>query len=294
MKRPWIWIAVGLMLGLFAGLVYTWVFQPVAFYDTYPPLMREDFRTDWIHMTGLAYADDGDLERARLRLKDLRQVEVRNALAQTLDAAVTTGRPVLTLQRLASLAQDYGAQSAAVRIYASEEVLLFTPTPAQESAGVTPPPTSTATPPSLTPKAQLTPTQTPQITLPTSTPLPPPYTITQTLALCLPEPRIAISLTESITVTVRGRERQRSVGLPGREIWLLWTGGADHAFTGLRPAQGLGYADFSVEPGQIYNLYIETPTGAPVTTLKVEACVTEEGRSGWNSWLVILLATDDP
>lgn len=298
MKRPHIWLLVGLALGLAAGLVYTWVLNPVEFYDTYPPLMREDFRRDWIRMTGLAYGNDGDLERARLRLKDLSRGEIQDALAQTLDAAVDSGRPLPALRRLAALARDYGVDSAAVRIYTAEEVRLPTPAPtstATPSPTVTPTaiaPTPTPTP--MGPTATATPepilTPIPHVILPTPTPLPPPYAITQTLESCLPEPHIAVSLTQNITITVRGREQRQVVGLPGREVWLLWPGGADRAFTGLRPAQGLGYADFVVEPQQSYNLYIETPTGAPLATLQVAPCVTAEGENGWSAWLVILKA----
>lgn len=295
MRRPWAWLALGLALGFTVGLVYTWVLQPVAFYDTYPPLMREDFRADWIRMTGLAYVSDGDLSRAQLRLKDLPQEEIRNALIQALDAAVTLGDPLPALQNLAALAQGYGAESAAVRIYASEEILLSTSTPTQRPTAATltpiPPSTATSVPPS--PTAKPTPTPTPQIALPTPTPMPPPYTITQTMTSCLPTPSIAISLTESVTVTVRGRGRQQLIGLPGREVWLLWTGGADRAFTGLRPEKGLGYADFNVEPEGIYNLYVDAPSGAPVTTLKVDSCTTEDGESGGRSWLIIMVATGD-
>lgn len=290
-KRGWVWLIAGLILGLTAGLIYTWALKPVAFYDTYPPLMHEDFRADWVRMTGLAYGNEGDLARARLRLQDLPADEIQGILTQALDTAVDSGRPLSVLQRLAALAQEYGVDSAAVRIYASDEVLLFTPTPTL--AAIVPTLTATTVKPTPTATAEPTPEPIPHVILPTPTPLPPPYVISETLKSCLPEPRIAVSLTESITVTVRGRERQQITGLPGREIWLLWTGGADHAFTGLRPTEGLGYADFSVEPDQLYNIYIETPTGAPVTTLKIEACTTKEGKSGWNSWLIILLATDE-
>lgn len=293
MKPAFKWFMVGLVLGLALGLVYTWVLDPVEFYDTYPPLMREDFRRDWIYMTGLAYGREGDLARAKLRLKDLARAEIQNTLAQTLDIAVASGRPLPVLRRLAALARDYGVDSAAVRIYTAEEVLLPSPTPTVTPTATPSIPPSTPTPTfslaTVTPEPAQTPI--PYVILPTPTPLPPPYLITQTLESCLRNPRIAISLTQSITVTVRGREERRVVGVPGREIWLLWPGGADRAFTGLRPAQGLGYADFVVAPQQIYNLYIEMPTGAPLATLGVTSCRTTEGTDGWRSWLIILKAT---
>ena len=299
MKASWVWLAVGVALGLAAGLIYTWGIQPVEFYDTYPPLMREDFRADWIRMTALAYAYDGDLERAHLRLQRLAPEEIRHELLQTLDAAVASGRPLSALQRLATLAQDYGADSPAVRIYTGEEtvILLSTPTRAPTSPPLSttmPSPTATATATPLTVTTTPTLPPIPHVILPTPTPLPPPYRISQTIESCLPEPRLAISLTASVTVTVRGREQRQTIGLPGKELWLLGTDDADHAFTGLRPAQGLGYADFNVEPEHSYNLYIETPTGAPVATLKTAACTATGEGDRWQSWLIILQATGSP
>ncbi|MDY0020188.1 MAG: hypothetical protein RBT47_09320, partial [Anaerolineae bacterium] len=72
------------------------------------------------------------------------------------------------------------------------------------------------------------------------------------------------------------------------EVWLLWEGEADRAVTGLRPAQGLGYADFLVESGKTYNLYIGSPTGVPLATLDIEPCESDSGTS----WLVQVHATE--
>ncbi len=74
----------------------------------------------------------------------------------------------------------------------------------------------------------------------------------------------------------------------GREIWLMWDDGADRAFTGFRPEFGLGYADFIVEPGRIYNLYIDNPWGVPLLVLQVEPCTPEEG-GGWISRKLIVV-----
>jgi hypothetical protein len=74
----------------------------------------------------------------------------------------------------------------------------------------------------------------------------------------------------------------------GREIWLMWDDGADRAFTGFRPEYGLGYADFVVEPGRIYNLYIDNPWGVPLLVLQVEPCTQEEG-GGWISRKLIVV-----
>jgi hypothetical protein len=76
-------------------------------------------------------------------------------------------------------------------------------------------------------------------------------------------------------------------GIPNVEAWLLWSGGADRAITGLRPQQGTGYVDFTVEPEQQYNLYLEQPTGAPLTVLEIQPCETQY-TTGWTGWLLTL------
>lgn len=273
---------VGVLLGLALGLCYTWKIEPVQYYDTYPPLLQVEYRADWIRMTALACGQEGSLERARVRLRNLPQEEVRREVGAALDAAVAGGRPLPVLQRMAILAQTYGVDSPAVQIYlaSGEEVAFSTPLPPWPSP--TPSPTSLPPTPSL-----VTP---PPLILPTPTPLPPPYLVEETLSSCLPEPRIAVSITQEVTVTVQGSEQLERQGLPGVEVWLLWADGADRAVTGLRPAQGLGYADFAIEPGETYNLYLDSPTGAPIATLLVQPCAGGEGHA-WSSWLLILQST---
>lgn len=271
---------MGVLLGLALGLLYTWKIEPVQYYDTYPPLLQIEYRADWIRMTALACGQEGSLERARVRLQNLPPEEVRREVGAALDAAVAGGRPLPVLQRMAMLAQTYGVDSPAVQIYlaSGEEVAFSTPLPPQPSP----------TPLLPTPSPTLVP-QTISI-VPTPTPLPPPYLVEETRSFCLPEPRIAVSITQEVTVTVQGHEQLERQGLPGVEVWLLWSDGADRAVTGLRPAQGLGYADFAIEPGETYNLYLDSSTGAPIATLLVQPCTGEEEHA-WSSWLLIVQST---
>ena len=141
---------------------------------------------------------------------------------------------------------------------------------------------------------------------PTNTPLPAPtltvaapmssalnefHIVSQTLT-CTNLPHIAVSLVLSHTITVRRREEVEWLPLPGREIWLLWEDGADRAVTGFNPEMGLGYADFTVAPGRVYKLYIDVPSGAPVSTIQVEPCTADEGE-GWISRLLVFMAQED-
>jgi hypothetical protein len=107
--------------------------------------------------------------------------------------------------------------------------------------------------------------------------------------VCTAHPLITITVAEEVTRTIRGRDRLERVELPGVEVWLLWEDGADHAVTGFHPARGLGYADFAVTPGQIYNLYLEAPIGIPIASLNVRRCVGADGETAWTGWGVLVL-----
>lgn len=285
--KAWIIILMGLVIGLALGLTYAWQINPVQYYDSYPPLLYPEYRKDWIRMTTLAYSIQPNLTRTRLRLDKLDSEEIRQVMDATLAQAVTEGRPVAQLRLMAELAASYGVDTANVRIYTSAQL---PPTPQPTLPVATFPPT---------PLAQPTPTATPiNIPWPTSTPLPTlppfqPYVVIEQQSTCQPQPTLTISLTQELTVTVRGRDRLELVGMPGVEFWLLWADGSDHAFTGLRPERGLGYADFAVIPAEAYNLYVTSPTGVPVATLAIVPC-PGEGDESWTSWALTLQYIGEP
>lgn len=287
--KPWGVLIVGLILGLAAGLLYTWVISPPEYYDTYPPLLDKPYRADWIQMTVLAYGSEGNWNRTQLRLQGLSEAEIRPLAAGALDQAVATGRPLVTLQRIAKLAALYGIDTPAVHIYTGENSAAPTPAPTTTSQAIPPTsaPTATTIPPTNTPL--------PVPTLTTTTSTTPPlsefHIISQTLT-CTNPPHIAVSLALSHTITVRRREEVEWLPLPGREVWLLWEDGADRAVTGFNPEMGLGYADFIITPGRVYKLYIDVPRGAPVSTIQVEPCTADEGE-GWISRVLVLLAQED-
>ncbi len=287
--KPWGVLIVGLILGLAAGLLYTWVISPPEYYDTYPPLLDKPYRTDWIEMTVLAYGAEGNWSRTQLRLQGLSEAEIRPIAAAALDQAVAAGRPLVILQRMAKLAAFYGIDTPAVHIYTGADSTV--PTPAPTPTAQTIPPTSAPTPTAIPP----TNTPFPAPTLTVATPISPAlsefHIVSQTLT-CTTTPHIAVSLVLSHTITVRRREEVEWLPLPGREVWLLWEDGADRAVTGFNPEMGPGYADFTVAPGQVYKLYIDVPRGAPLSTIQVEPCTAEEGE-GWISRLLVFLTQED-
>jgi len=78
-------------------------------------------------------------------------------------------------------------------------------------------------------------------------------------------------------------------GVPGVEVWLTWSDGADRAVTGLKPDRGPGYADFDVDPEVAYTVSVGQLGMPLVTGLRAEPCpVEEEGESFTGSWRLVL------
>jgi len=64
-------ILLGIALGLLCGLLIGWLVLPLEYVDTDPSSLRIDFRTDYVLMTAAAYAGEGDIEWAQVRLAAL-------------------------------------------------------------------------------------------------------------------------------------------------------------------------------------------------------------------------------
>ncbi len=279
----------GLLLGLVGGLIYTWFVVPLKYFDTYPPMLTENYRQDWIRMSTWSYGLDGNWERTQTRLLNLPASEIALISSQVFERAATGGQSPEVLERIAGLASSYGASGPGISLYAGggNDGALAPPT-------VEPRPSPTVplverTPTAIAATAAPRPRATPRSSATAPATTEPVTIISQTLS-CELEPFVAVSLEVSRTVMVRGREVQEQVGLPMREVWLIWDDGADRAITGLRPKKGLGYADFVVVPDRTYNLYIDTPSGRPIITLQVEPCLPTEG-TGWVSRILILRET---
>jgi len=274
-------LIIGLVTGLALGLVYTWVIAPVELVNTYPALLRTDYRWDWIRLAMLSYVADGDLERARARLDGLNQEDVAGAIQALIEEYAAAGHPADTLRRLTALAKALDVHTPAMLVY------LYTPTSPSPVSAHTPSPTPTSTPtrtptpysssPLSTPTPK--PTRTPRPLTPTPTP-PPPFQLTQQEQICEP------GQTPHIEVVVRDED---GAGLAGVVVWLMWPGGADRAVTGLKPQHGVGYADFNAQPDVSYALGIGE-LGVPlVTDLRIESCPTKKDKEPLlGSWRIVL------
>ncbi len=284
----------GLIIGLLLGLGYTWFVDPVEIVNTRPVRLRIDYRHDWIRLVALSYVADGDLERARARLDGIEQEDIERAIPALIEQYVAASHPAETLRSLSALAQALGAHTPAMSVYldtpeSPSPSPLPTPTPSP-----TPPPSHTPTLPTFpTPTLTSIPTPTPShtSTLPSPhtspTPTPTPSLLSRLqLAeqeqICQPDQSARI---EVVVKDERGRE------LPGVEVWLMWSGGADRAVTGLKPQRGAGYADFDAEWGVNYSLGVGELGRSLVSALRLELCSEElddDGEALTGSWRIVL------
>jgi hypothetical protein len=229
----WLWLAVGLLLGLALGVGYAWVIRPADFRGAEPAALQPIYRGEYILLIATAYQASGDLERARTRLELFPELspEVLSSLAQQVVAA-------------------HGSEEAA-RGLARLSVALLEQTP---TAAV---PTATLY---LSPTVRRTPTDNPTLALtmpvlPTATPKP-----TQSFSPT-PLPGFVLVTREQvcneqilqplIQVIVRKTDGK---GVPGIEIRIQWEGGGSRFVTGMKPELSPGYADYEIEPGKNYQI----------------------------------------
>ena len=294
-------LIVGLALGVALGLLYTWVIDPVELVNTYPALLRTDYRQDWVRLVALSAIADGDLARAQARLEGLEQEDVASAIRALIEEYAAAGQPADTLRSLTALAEALDVRTPAMLVYlytpvSSPATPVHTPLPASS-----PTPAYTSEPPTPSPRAvpTLSPTRTPtpqpgsgspsptSRSAPGGTPLPSRTpSLLSRLYLARQEQVCQPEQAPRIEVVVRD---ERGAGLPGVEVWLVWSGGADRAVTGLKPWNGAGYADFNAQPGVRYALSVGELGRPLVAGLQTEACPaqgSEEPAPG--SWRLVV------
>jgi len=67
--RQWLtWALIGLAIGATVGVTIGWWLWPVAYTNTSPAALRDDYRDEYVLMIATAYEVEGDLEEARQRL----------------------------------------------------------------------------------------------------------------------------------------------------------------------------------------------------------------------------------
>jgi hypothetical protein len=253
----------GFAVGLALSLTYGWVLDPRPL-PVGPADLRAQDKEVYLRLIAAAYFHDKDEERAQARLATLEYSDPAQAIIDLTEQYIDQEKDIRDIVALVTLADAIGQTSSTMIVF------LATPTPVPSLTPLlasTPTPRPTHTPTSLTPVPTATPTRrptaTPTITFtPTSTRTPAPTrTITPT-KIPTPGPGAPFGVAQSVPLCdntngglLRIYIRDRlGVGVAGVEIAISWPGGKDSLFTGFKPEIDLGYADFEMEPGEIYQV----------------------------------------
>lgn len=249
-----------MLLGLAGGLVYAWAVDPVDYVDVAPDQLNSGDQAAYILLASLAYAQDGDLPRARGRIDSLNVADPAETVSSQADVAMSTGESTSAIRALTNLAVALGGQPQSAAFFAGAPATSATATP-------TPTLTMTATPTALTPSPS--PLPLPEGPTPTVTPTPIlSYELIARNEICSDE--YAAGLLE---IYVRSESRE---GMPGVAVLVEWDGGADTFFTGLKPGIDTGYADFQMTSGETYTVSL-AGLSEPVVGMIAETCYTESG-----------------
>jgi hypothetical protein len=241
-------VIFGIALGLAAGLILAWVVAPVQQVDIRPSQLNEADQARFLEAVALAYAQDGNLDRAVRRLLDLQlpgdpiQVMADTACRLATSDYINSSSGFRAVQAMVSFYQLQGRAGCAdevIRVQALESTQVVEVTLPTATFTLIPPPTKTATP-----EGSLLATATSAAPLAQATPLPARFDLANVATSCS---AARPGMIEVLVFAANG-----SSGIPGQAVRVRW-GDEDSLFvTGLQPERGAGYADFEMEAEQSY------------------------------------------
>lgn len=271
-------VGLGIFLGLALGLALSWgLFPRMPRYARWPEL-REAYKDDYVLLLSLAYAQEGDLAQVQRELALLEEPDVARRVARLADKAIAEGWPAAERRSLARLAHALGESTTAIMAYVATPRAADspTPTPVPPTPTGTASPTPTVAPPTYTPWARLVASPTPEPTRP------------RAAFVLIEKERLqgdANARPGHLIVLVTG---PRSEGLPGVKVRVTWEGERDALVTGLHPGRDAGYADFRMEPGVSYTVYIAEEASERAEGLVIEPTQPEaEGPYRPDSWRLV-------
>jgi hypothetical protein len=277
-RTPW-YLLTGLLIGIMLGIVYAYIISPVKQVDTHPYTLRAGFKEQYRVLIAHAYLSNGDLGRAEVRLSLLGDPDPARTLAlqaQTLAAdnnSIQDARALgLLAEALMSRIMEITPTAVTTSVITEENEVTSTATmripteDASSSPGIT-----------NTPAIPSTPT-------PTRTPLAP-FTLQSFNDVC--DPNQGQALIQVYIINAYGQP------VPGVQVNVFWDGGDSQFVTGLIPEVGLGYADFEMEPGKLYNVQL-VEGGETVSDLFPVECTDEGEDKYWGGWQVVYAQPAQP
>lgn len=265
-NRGYFFLVTGLILGVLLGMGIDRRMPDLPIVRLAPGALLPEYKDQYRVLIASAYLADGDLLRARERLKLLHDEDVYAALANQAQRSLSSGRDPQEAYVLGQLAVALEKDSSPGSL-----------------------PTATAAPQAITPTAQaLAPPQssaaptasggvsaTSVNALPSATFSDAPFVLQDRQWVCTPGSESPLIVVEVETAS--------GEPVPGQEIVVSWDQGEERFFTGLKPEVGKGYADFEMDPGVVYSLRLEAG-GQNISDLSVQDCTGASGQSYWGMW----------
>jgi hypothetical protein len=217
----------------------------------------------YVRLVAAAYLHNQDQAQAQARLAALAQPNTAQLVVELTERTIDQNGDVRDIKAFIALAQALGQTSSAMMPFIATATpaptATFTPAPtptprpSHTPTRPSPTPTATALPTSTasrtpTPPATPTPTRTRQ---PTRTPTPgpnAPYGVAQSAPVC--------DNTNGGLLRIYVRDRL-GASVPGIEINVSWPGSQDTFFTGFKPEIDPGYADFQLQPDELYQVELK-------------------------------------
>ena len=244
-------------IGIILGLMIAWVVWPVEYYEGPPSALKEPLKEEYVYLISIAYAQDGNLERASSRLKSLGLSDPNRAVIEVARKFKGRGVSQEQLQPLAVLAYALGAMEPELQAYLPSPTPPPTPVPIHTSAPETPLPIASPTPtPTLKPEAS--------------------FILKMREMRCHTEEEAPML---EVEVLDKGGEP-----LPGVEVVVSWEGGEDRLFTGLKPDKSPGYTDFEMSREFTYQVKVNVPGSEEAGGLVALSgeCPPERPLSSWH------------
>jgi hypothetical protein len=264
-RGPW-YLLTGLIIGIVLGVLYTRYLQPVEYIDTSPALLRQDFKDQYRLLIAAAYSANGDLVRGKARLELLKDPDVFRALSEQAQRTLAENGSSNDARSLGLLAIALGQAPPGPVLSVTQPAQ--TPTSAPSLA--TPADLGDSSPAASENSTTINPVSPESPASPEG-----PFTLLNQEKKCdqnLSAPLIQVQVTDKSNQAVSGAL-----------VIITWNGGEERFYTGLKPEQGLGYADYTLDPALVYSLQVGEGS-QPVADLAAAACEDAAGNRFWGAW----------
>ncbi len=258
-----LFIVTGLILGLAAGLLVSLLISPVEFMDITPSMLGTKQKDIYRGLIAASYQSRGDIGRAKARLELLKDADPVQTLTAQAQQTIAQGGLAQEARGLALLAAAMNEKPIELTVAPSSAVTPVSITPTLTEFPTLPPLAETTTTSEVsTPEEVVFPTLEPLPQLPGD-----PYVLKDRKGPCDLE---IMNLLQVYVIDKSGKP------VPGVEVIVTWQDGEDHFYTGLKPSIDPGYADYEMQPDQVYNLRLANG-GETATKLTPPNCKLDSG-----------------